>query len=79
MGQTHAEHGGKLEACDFGETSSSAFFLIVQDNLLRLLWMYPARQIPIALASVAIAMEFYNRTLWDIAFLIGDGAKTAFE
>ena len=79
MGQTHAEHGGKLEVCDFGETASSGFFLIAQDNMLRLLRMYPSCQIHIALASVASAMEFYHRTLRDIDFLIGAGAKTPFK
>ena len=78
MGQTYAENGGKLEVCDFGETASSGFFLIAQDNMLRLLRMYPSCQIPIVLASVASAIEFYNLTLRDIAVLIGAGAKTAF-
>ena len=79
MGQTYSEHGGKLDVCHCGETASSGFFLIVQDNMIRLLRMYPACQIPIALASVASAMEFYNLTLRGKAVLIGDGAETAFE
>ena len=55
-----------------------AFYYLIQGNFIRLVWHYPALQIPVVICGVALSMTYYNVTYVEVFGWIWNGLQMAF-